>query len=505
MSVHDLTWFDVLRRNAQLRPDATALVFEGERLSHRDLLGRAECLASGLAARGIGHGDRVAVVAQNRPEMLDLLAAAARLGAILLPLNWRLGADEVADILADVEPALLVADRDGAALLSGVRDRMAGVAHRVALDDAAEGWSAFADLLSGPGPAPDAQVRAGDPLVIIPTAAVEGRARGAVLSHANLFAHNLQLAASWALGPADVALAALPLFHIAGLGLALALQAAGGSSVLLRRFEPAAAADAIAAERVTVFCEFAPILSQILDAAAERGSDLGSLKAVWGLDGADTIARFEAACPGAAFWAGYGQSETSGYVTFAPHRERPGSAGRPTPLARVAVLDEGDDPVPPGAVGEIAVRGPVVFAGYWRREADTETTFRAGWHHTGDLGRFDPDGYLFYAGRSPAKDLIKTGGENVYPAEVERALRDHPAVAAAAVIGVPDPTWGEAVKAICVRRPGHDLSERDLIDFVGGRIARYKRPRSVVWVDALPLTPAGAVDRARVKAEHGGP
>jgi len=170
----------------------------------------------------------------------------------------------------------------------------------------------------------------------------------------------------------------------------------------------------------------------------------------------------------------------------------------------VLLVDDEDRPVAAGATGEIVVRGPMVFAGYWGLEDDNAFTFRGGWHHTGDMGRFDDEGFLWYAGRSPAKELIKPGGENVYPAEVERALREHPEVREAVVFGVSDAQWGEAVKAVCVRTPGSQLVAESLIEFVGQRIARYKKPKHVVFVEALPVSAAGAPDRAAVKAAHGG-
>lgn len=501
MAVQDFTWFDAVLRNAAIRSAGAALTFEGQRLTHADLLARAEALAGGLARAGVSRGDRVAVVAQNRPEIVDLVAAVARLGAVLLPVNWRLGAEEMAYVLADGAPVIVVAEPEFRHLLGPLPGQLASVRGWYEFDASTSPFRPYGELANGVDPAPAVPVLPGDALVIIHTAAVGGQPRGAVLSHRNLLAHNLQLALAWGLGPGDVALCALPLFHISGLGLALAAQQAGAASVVMRRFEAAAAADAIAAERATVLCEFAPMLGQILDSADGREEVLGSLKAVWGLDSAETIARFESTCPGARFWAGYGQSETSGYVTFSPHSERPGSAGRPTALALVDIVDEEDRPVPAGLVGEIVVRGPLVFNGYWNREAET---IRAGWHHTGDLGRCDQDGYLFYAGRSPAKELIKSGGENIYPAEVERALRDHPEIAAAVVVGVADARWGETVKAVCVRRPGGTVEAAELIEFAGSRIARFKRPKLVVFVDTLPLTPSGAIDRAAAKAEHGG-
>jgi acyl-CoA synthetase (AMP-forming)/AMP-acid ligase II len=228
------------------------------------------------------------------------------------------------------------------------------------------------------------------------------------------------------------------------------------------------------------------------------------LRVVSGIDVPETIARLRTTCPQATFWSAYGQTETSGSVSLAPFDERPGSAGRPTALNTVAVVDELDRPLPTGATGEIVVRGPMVFQGYWRCEADNAFTLRNGWHHTGDMGRVDAEGYLWYTGRSPAKELIKPGGENVYPAEVERAIMEHPSLAQVVVLGVPDVQWGEAVKAVCVLKAGCTLSAEELIEFVGGRIARYKKPKHVVFVSALPLGGADSIDRAAVKAAHGG-
>jgi acyl-CoA synthetase (AMP-forming)/AMP-acid ligase II len=283
----------------------------------------------------------------------------------------------------------------------------------------------------------------------------------------------------------------------------LAVQHAGGATRVLARFEPDALAVDVDRHRGSVLGSFPPMLGQLLDAAGRTGSTLASLRVVTGIEVPDTIARFQAACPGAAFWVGYGQTETSGMVSLAPFSDRPGSAGRPLPLCAVAVVDDEDRPVPTGEPGEIVVRGPVVFGGYWNLAVDNAATFRAGWHHTGDLGRLDADGFLWYQGRSPAKELIKPGGENVYPAEVERTLREHPAIAEAVVFGVPDAQWGEAVEAVCLRRPGAQPDATEVIEFVGARIARYKRPRRVHFVDALPRAANGAVDRAAVKKAHG--
>jgi acyl-CoA synthetase (AMP-forming)/AMP-acid ligase II len=252
---------------------------------------------------------------------------------------------------------------------------------------------------------------------------------------------------------------------------------------------------------VTVMSEFAPMLAGLMDQA--RGNELASLRAVTGLDTPATIERFETMCPHAMFWATFGQSETSGLATLSPYRDRPKSAGRPLFWRTIAVVDSADKPKPAGQTGEIVVRGPTVFKGYWNNEADTAFTFRNGWHHTGDMGYFDADGYLWYAGRAPEKELIKTGGENVYPAEVENAIRQHPDITEVVVIGVPDPQWSEAIKAVCTQRAGATTTPDEIIEFVAGQIARYKKPKHVVFVAQLPKNDKGEIDRAAVKAAHG--
>jgi long-chain acyl-CoA synthetase len=230
---------------------------------------------------------------------------------------------------------------------------------------------------------------------------------------------------------------------------------------------------------------------------------LASLRCVTGLDTPSTIERFETECPNAVFWSAFGQSETSGLASLSPYRDRPKSAGRPLFWRSMAVVDGDDRLKPIGEPGEIVVRGPTVFKGYWNRNADNIVTFRNGWHHTGDIGYFDIDGYLWYTGRAPEKELIKTGGENVYPAEVENAIRQHPAIAQVVVIGVPDLQWSEAIKAVCLLRVSKKVTADEIIDFVSEKIARYKRPKHVVFVDNLPTTAAGEVDRAAIKATHG--
>ena len=504
MGIRDFTLWSVIERNARWSGSRTAFVFDGQAHTHAQYASRARRLAAGLARAGVQRGDRVAIVALNRPQYLDLYAAAARLGVIVVPVNWRLSADEMAHAVTDTSPKLLLADPEYQPALAALGERCPGLG-LYGFDRAGDGFLPYDRLLEAGDDTSAARAEAGDGFVIIHTAAVGGLPRGALLSHAGLLAAGMQLINRWRLGPDDVGLGMLPLFHVSGLGQFLAMLQAGGSTLVSARFDPKAAARQIAEHRVTVFSEFAPMLGAILDAAADEGADLASLRAISGLDTPDTIARFHAACPGADFWSGYGQSEVSGMATLARYRERPGAAGKAALLTEVAVVDELDEALPPGRSGEIVVRGPTVFLGYWNLEQDTRETFRGGWHHTGDLGRFDEDGFLWFEGRSPAKELIKPGGENVYPAEVERVLLEHPAIAEAVVFGVADPEWGEAVRAVCVCRAGTEPPDEKLvIEFVGARIARFKRPKRVLFADALPRAAGGAPDRAAIRKAHGG-
>ena len=500
MGLRAFTLVDLIRRNAALYPHRAAFVFADRCITHAAYAERVERLAAALSAAGIVAGDRIVVVSNNNPEFVDLYGAAAWLGAILTPVNWRLSADEIAFIVGDARPRMVIADAAHHELFLAARPEHSDIQTMIGIGACAAPFRPLSELLDKAGAAPAPHGEAG-PLVMIHTAAVAGRPRGAVLAQQGLLANALQAIACWRLDETDVSYGALPLFHVAGLNLLLACMYAGGASVIAPRFDAQDAARTIASEKVSVFAEFAPMLGALLDAAKDESS-LASLRVVTGLDTPETIARFEGLCPEARFFVAFGQSETSGFVTMAPFRERPGSAGRPMLLGSVTVVDESDSALPIGETGEIVVRGPTVFEGYWNCPDDTAATFRNGWHHTGDMGAFDVDGYLWYKGRSPAKELIKPGGENVYPAEVEAALRSHPSVAEAVVFGVPDTEWGEAVKAVVTLRGGAVATTEEIIAFVSGRIARYKRPKTLVIADALPRRADGAVDRPQARKLH---
>ena len=253
---------------------------------------------------------------------------------------------------------------------------------------------------------------------------------------------------------------------------------------------------------MTLLADFPPILSMLLDARGTSDAKWDSLRYVLGLDAPDVIQRLYAET-GARFWTGFGQSEITGVVTLGEVTERPGSAGRPIPLARVRCVDEAGMDVQAGDPGEIVVRGPMVFQGYWQDPDATYYASRHEWHHTGDIGRFDEDGYLYYVGRMPEKDLIKSGGENIYPAEVEHVIQELPEVAAVCVFGVQDVEWGESVKAVVELAPDQQITKGQIQEAVATRIASYKKPKLVEFVDAIPRDEAGEINRAEVKANFG--
>jgi long-chain acyl-CoA synthetase len=244
------------------------------------------------------------------------------------------------------------------------------------------------------------------------------------------------------------------------------------------------------------------VLQSLLDAAGKLGSRLPSLKHVSGLDSPQTIQRLHEGT-GAQFWTGFGQAETTGFVSLQRVSERPGAAGKPVPLCQIKLVDDYDREVPMGTPGEITVRGPLVFQGYFAQPDVTAYTFRNGWHHTGDVGRFDTDGYLHYVRRKPEKELIKPGGENVYPAEVETVIMEMDGVSGVCVYGIPDAKWGEAIKAVVEVKTAGRHTAQQVSDFVASKIARFKRPHVVVFADALARSADGGVDREAVKTKWG--
>ncbi len=505
MGLHDFTFYDLIKRNAVSFNNLAAWYEDDDQrsLTFAEYKQKVDQLAEGLQKAGFLKGDRIGVLGKNSLEYFLLYGAAAALGGIVLPINWRLSAEETIFNLADGEPVLLFVDPEYQEMIAGVRDQLTTVRECYNLKPPAGTFADFNALLENDGRFEAADVGTDEGLVIIHTAAVAGRPRGALLSHGNLISANTHINLLLSLSPHDVHLNILPLFHVAGLFMATAGFHAGALNVNMSKFDAGRAVDLIAEKQVSFLFDFSPILSAILEAHEKSGKDISSLQHVPGLEAPDVIDKYQA-LTGGTFYAMYGQTETSAIATMAPYSDRPGSAGRTIQLADVCLVDDDDQPLTTGNTGEIAVKGPMVFKEYWNLPEDTAYTFRGGWHHTGDLGRFDEDGFLWYEGRKAEKELIKPGGENVYPAEVEKAILEHPDIEHTVVFGVPDPKWKEGIKAVCQLKPGQSLAAQDLIKFVGERIASYKKPQYVEFVADMPLADDGNPDRAEVKERYGG-
>jgi acyl-CoA synthetase (AMP-forming)/AMP-acid ligase II len=501
MDLRSFTVYDIIKRNGRVFRKRVAVQAEERRITFGELLEQTHAVIGALASRGIRRGDRIAVLTRNRPEFFPLLGASAALGAIMVPINARLTAEEIRHILADAEPVLFIFEAEFDKLLPELASGCGSVKELIVFGDGGGTRTAF-DSFLGHRPGEATAVADGEPLVIIHTAAIQGKPRGAMLTHRNLVACSIHAIAALGLTYDDAYLNILPLFHIAGLMAALTVLHAGGRNLLIAKYDPVAAGRMIDREKVSFIGNFPPILTQLLDAQAAGECSLAALRHVLGVELPDTVKRFEKLGSG-QFWLAYGQTETMGLTCFCSNVEKPGSAGRPGPLVDMRIADDADCEVGPGKPGEIQLRGPLVFAGYWGAQELTDHTLRGGWHHTGDIGRLDEEGFLWFVGRKAEKELIKPGGENVYPAEVEKVVLEHSGIREVAVIGIPDPKFGEGIKAVCVLKDGARVSGQELIEFVGGRIARYKKPGTVEFVDALPKTGDGSIDRARVKALYG--
>ncbi|MBW1841391.1 MAG: AMP-binding protein [Deltaproteobacteria bacterium] len=500
MGLYDFTFYDLINRNALSFKNRPAW-FEADDDSTRtfsQIKKRVDHLAVGLQKLPVKKGDRIGVLGKNSLEYFLLYGAAAAIGAIVLPVNWRLSADEISFNLNDCAPVLLFVDTEFQELVETCKDKLPTVEHYYNLNSDPGLFLDFNSLMDNPGSVETTDVSNDDGFVIIHTAAVAGRPRGALLSHGNLLYAGLHLNYCFNLTPEDVHLNLLPLFHVGGLFMATSSFHAGALNVNMSKFDAEKAVALIEEKNVSCMFDFSPILSSILDQQEKTGKNIKTLRAVMGLEAPETIEKYQNVTNG-TFYCIYGQTETTGLATLGQYNDRPGAAGKTIQIAKVRLVDDYDQPVPVGQVGEITMKGPLVFKGYWNLPEDNAYTFRGGWHHTGDLGRFDEDGFLWYAGRKAEKELIKPGGENVYPAEVEKVILEHPVVEKTVVFGVPDPKWKEGIKAVCRLKTGEELEASDLIEFVGERIARYKKPQYVEFVTDFPLLEDGSPDREELK------
>ena len=486
-------WID---HRAATAPDKTAFTFEGRDISYGGLADEVARAAGALAGEfGVGHGDRVAYLGRNSPDMAVLLFACARLGAIFLPLNWRLAGPEHVFMLNHAEPAVLFVG-------PGYEEHVADIASELGATRLAAGacFSKAEPRADGPG-------AAGDDVLLCYTSGTTGRPKGALLSQNALYYNALNSNHVHDLTSGDVVLTTLPMFHVGGLNIqTLPALHAGATVILHAAFDLDAAFEALDGQGVTLTLLVPTQLSAMMADPRWATSDFSSLRMI--LVGSTIVAAsmVEAGCArGVPFVQLYGSTETApiaAYTAPAEAAAHPASTGKPALHCELRVVDEAGNDVGASGLGEVLVRGPNVMSGYWRDAQATEAALSDGWFHSGDIGHFDEDGYLYIEGRS--KDVIISGGENVYPAAVEAVLAESPDIAEVAVVGRPDDYWGEVVAAVVVPAANATVDLETISALCQGRIARFQHPREVVLADALPRNAMGKVVKEDLRAMVGG-
>ncbi|HEX6304467.1 MAG TPA: long-chain fatty acid--CoA ligase [Anaerolineales bacterium] len=499
--------FDWIKRHAQRTPGKLALVdaATGRQFTYAQLDERANRFASFLKHNlGLQPGDRISILAQNSSDYYEVLFACGKMGAILNTLNWRLAVPEMEYILNDCQPRILIYEPEFASAVDQLREQIDCEAYIVIAGEAPAGETTYEDALAAGSPAGVTmpELSYNDTWAIIYTSGTTGRPKGAQVTYGNFFYNAVGMGQAIDLNSMDVNLNVLPTFHIGGLGLyAGPTFHAGGTVVVMRAFDPAELLGLIEKWQVTVIL-LVPSIYLVLSQFSDFDRyDLSSLR-YWTSGGSalppSLVNQF--ADRGVIIQQGFGMTET-GPTVFLITREdalrKAGSVGKPVLHTDVRIMDREGNVLGPGEIGELCIKGGNVTSGYWNRPEATAQAIVDGWLHSGDAAKYDQEGFFYIVDRW--KDMYISGGENVYPAEVENVIYDHPAVAEVAIIGVADPRWQEVGKAIVVVKEGHTLSEAQLIEFCQGKLARYKIPKSLEFVDSLPRTAAGKVLKRQLR------
>jgi len=504
----NIAWW--VQRWSELHPVKPAIFFEDREISYLQLHQKANATGCWLQSLGIEKGDRVAVMMENCPEFVDLYIACSRLGAIFVPVNFRLAAPELDYTLRNSRPRLFVF---GSACTETVMEL--NLNHRRPLMELAclggtppssdvLGYDSGVEEFSGRRPFLTKSLGPADPeepQVIMYTSGTTGQPKGAVLSHRKTFFNCLNADIFFKLHFDDIMLVVLPLFHSGGLFIQASPTLYKGATMVIHpRFDPAAVYTDIERFRITKFLGVPTVYRALLREEAGRRGDLSSLH-VCAIGGEKTTHELLLRCREAGFPLRQimGQTETSILLWASEEAsiQKPGTVGRPVFHAEVNLLDRDGRPVRPGEVGEIVVRGSIMMKEYWQDPVKTEETIKNGWLRTGDLARMDEDGYFYLVDR--AKEMYISGGENVYPAEVEKVLREHPMIEDIAIVGVPDDVWGEVGKAFVIPKPGATLHAEEVIAFCNGRLARYKWPKLVTFCEDFPRTSLGKVRKSMLE------
>ncbi len=494
-------WID---QHAAFTPDKAALHFEGRTLSYRALADAIAQMARGLTNLGIQPGDRIAHLGYNSPEMLVLLFACARLGAILVPLNWRLATAEHLYILQDAEVSALFVEQPFSGTLEAINTALP-TCHIVGLDFTPEAGQALSSLLAVPETVDTkSQGNLADPLLIVYTSGTTGRPKGALLTQSALQWNAINSQHMHDMTSRDHILTVLPMFHVGGLNIQTTPALHCGATVTLhRRFHPEQTLNAIQQDKPTLTVLVPATIQACLASPQWATTDLSALRIV--ATGSTTVPpQLPAALRsrGVTVLEVYGATETCPIAIYQrPDSDftRIGSTGLPALHCQARVVDELGNERPTGETGEILIKGGNILSGYWRNAAATNDALSGGWYHTGDIGYRDEAGYYFVVDRK--KNMIKSGGESIYPAEIERVLFDHPAVVEVAVIGVPDEKWQEIPVALVVLAKDARLSSEELRSFAQQQLARYKVPHQILFLDTLPKNAMGKVQHFLLKEQ----
>jgi acyl-CoA synthetase (AMP-forming)/AMP-acid ligase II len=503
---------ETVRMQAKNRGDATVFEFEGRRTTFAEFDRNTNRVANALKAAGVKHGERIAYLGKNSDIYFELLFGAMKAGVVMAPVNWRLAGPEIAFIVEDCKAPLLFVGPEFVTMARSLRDKLPGMRAIIITEGGAPEWQDFAawrDAQSADDPG--VAIKRSDIAMQLYTSGTTGKPKGAMLAHGNML--NLVQSGDEAAKPEwnrwtsdDVSLVAMPIFHIGGSGWGVMGLYHGARGVIAREFDPTKVLDFFEQSGITKLFMVPAAMQFVVRQPRARQVDFSRLKYM--LYGASPIpAALLKECIEVfkcGFVQMYGMTETTGTIVALPPEDhiegldRMRSAGKALPGVELAILDHDGKRLPPGEVGEIATRSGSNMAGYWNLpEATASTLSKDGWLRTGDAGYMDKDGYLYIHDR--IKDMIISGGENIYPAEVESAICDHPDVAEAAVIGIPDDKWGEAVKAIVVMKPGKNASATDIINFARERIAGFKTPKTVDFIPALPRNPSGKILRRNLR------
>jgi long-chain acyl-CoA synthetase len=503
--LHGMTLGDVLREHRRSYPLRTALVDGDRRYTFPEMDDRVNRLANALKAAGVTSGDRILWLGQNSFRVLEGLVAAAKLGAVFCPANWRQSPAELAFVLDDCQPAVVIWQDEeiGDAVREARESSTGGGAARWLQHDAQDGATDSYESFAASGAVDDLalDIDPASAALMLYTAAFSGTPNGALLSHDAILTQDLVMGMLQEITCEYVYLNSGPLFHIATFMTTLATFHFAGTNVFTRRVDAEELCRLIATEKCTGAFVVGPTIKQMIDANREGRYDLSSLRTFPGNDAWNAMVTVDTSA-----WArkpaGFGQTECMGMLTLnAWGGDQLGTSGRPTPMVQVRIVDPDGLEVPAGEVGEIVARGPTVMNGYFARDDTNAHRQAGGWHHTNDLGRREADGSITWVG--PKTRLIKSAAENIYPAEVEGAIAKHPAVKECAVIGVPDRTWTQSVKAIVVLRDGEAATADEIIEHCRALIASYKKPRAVEFVPELPRT-GWLVDYAALDEQFGG-